>query len=70
MFFVKQENISHYDKLKEEAQNTNIDFINIIHPELLDHKSWKVNKYENILNSPKNTLFYFIKRFLLRQPQE
>jgi SAM-dependent methyltransferase len=61
LIFIKETEInnSKYDLiLKEKSNNQNT----YIHPDLLEYKSQKANKLENILNSPKEILKYYLKR--------
>jgi SAM-dependent methyltransferase len=67
LLYVRETELNKQPKLKTEAENTDVRFLDVVHPLYFDYKSHKASKYEEILTSPKNTVSYFIKKFLLRK---
>lgn len=61
MFFVKENALSNYPKLKESALGKGQKVLPTVHPEMLKEKTQKIDYYESVLRSSTATLKYFLK---------
>lgn len=59
MFFIKKTALANYPKLKDLPDKV----LPLVHPEMLKEKMQKINYYEEILNSQKQTLKHFFTTF-------
>ncbi len=66
MFFVKQDALSNYPKLKELALTDNQKVLSLVHPEMLKEKIQKISYYESVLHTNRATLKYFLDNLFKR----
>jgi SAM-dependent methyltransferase len=64
MIYLRNNLLEKYKIFRIEADQTDIRFINLVHPEYFNYKSRKVTNYERILESPSQLSKYLIKSIL------
>jgi hypothetical protein len=60
LFFVKENSLVNYPKLKDAHDKNGSVVLPFVHPELMDIKKKEVEYYESVLSSSKATLKYFL----------
>ncbi len=69
MFFVKENALENYPKLKGTALKMEPKVLSLVHPEMLKEEKQKIDYYESVLRSSKATLKYFFA-YLFKKKSE
>jgi hypothetical protein len=63
IIYVNKAVLQQFEKLQLEANNTDLNFIDIVHPGYFNYKSGKVIDYEKFMGSPKRMMAKALKTF-------
>jgi SAM-dependent methyltransferase len=66
LFYVQEIQLNHLDQLKIQSANTEVSFLNLVHPETFNYKCKRISFYEGILKSPRRLFRYFLISLLLK----